>query len=106
MGLRPTHGYESAMPRFIDSKRVATRLSTECYSLWVLKKSLFPKIAMYDSTLHFDHEKRGSLTIQLMSEMAMFRQTGLRTREPARSVVESRLDSRPRRGQTSGVRPR
>ena len=30
MGLRPTHGYESALPRFIDSKRVATRLSTEC----------------------------------------------------------------------------
>ena len=30
MGLRPTHGDESALPRFIDSKRVATRLSTEC----------------------------------------------------------------------------
>ena len=30
MGLRPTHGDESALPRFIDSKWVATRLSTEC----------------------------------------------------------------------------
>ncbi len=29
MGLRPTHGDESALPRFIDSKRVATRLSTD-----------------------------------------------------------------------------
>ena len=28
MGLRPTHGDESALPRFIDSERVATRLST------------------------------------------------------------------------------
>jgi hypothetical protein len=27
MGLRLTHGNESALPRFLDSKRVATRLS-------------------------------------------------------------------------------
>ena len=33
MGLRPTHGYESALPRFIDSKRVATRLSTELQAI-------------------------------------------------------------------------
>ncbi len=30
MGLRPTHRDESALLRFIDSKRVTPRLSTEC----------------------------------------------------------------------------
>jgi hypothetical protein len=33
MGLRPTHRDESALLRFIDSKRVTPRLSTECKRL-------------------------------------------------------------------------